>query len=1012
MNLYDIVTPMTMDEAKESYKPVTKPVPQPRKLNPGWALDPTTKQELKRRRDLHQRQGVDEEQQAFEYNVRCDSYDKGNFVDKDDAIASAQKMIYGGEKEYTKIEVKEIKSGDIIWEWHGKKDVDEDAWFDGKDEWAGGDNAWSSGEDQWAKEGVDYDVALTNVDEDSSDFMANDSTSPVGGNMQFEARLSVGDPVIVTAPNAYEGKTGEIAEFSPSGRFVIVNLYNHGEHSMHLSDVEYNQYADEEDELDEGFQDFNKREPYEVCLVGKPVKTFDYYEDARRFHDNWKKKLYAQGEKAKADRITLNPVMKEAQQWQGNKGAKQSELTDHTMDEAIQYVKGNYPAFKKFRIRRAEPGFRANLDPSHFNRTNAQLNDIDSALDYLQLRENPVMSGSKQVTPSIGYSWHTHENRSTGIAVFYYEDRGMGWDEILVAAKNKNNLKAAVQVFRDAGVIPQPKSIKEFAPTGNYKPPVIPREPGKEPFEDDPRSQTVSRVQKLLDSGKSVFVLLPGAKGRAIGTQVGDDHSWLNVQYKGWQDPKTRSRSRLTVNLRADDDASLTLTPGSKFTDNRGRPFDYTLSGQANTSRGLGMFGMEEGDDLGNLDAEVFSRIDKEKQRKADLKKNDPAAYAKEKEKDSKNYGRGIMGALRRQHNMPLDEQGVKEGTNQKKPLRTHTNNCGYSYGHDCDCNGTLTHANDCHYRYGHDCDCGLDKAKKPGVAEGDDLTHAGQDVMVWTGPPTANPPKDDKQYWIRGQLDSTEKHGGAMRANVMTAKGMLNPELSRVFNASVAEAKADPTGSWIVYQDGKRPMRFKTHTGATAYAEKNGGKVASSEFYADKIQKQGVAEAEEEWKPANGARFGSREEAVYWLRKEEEQRREQRRAAKLAKEKAAKKKQQGVAEVKQRLDAKCWAGKHKEGTKIKGGVRVNNCVPNESVEEAQTDYEKRRAHEKQAELTNKPKKTRQPSNDYFARRAKEKRDLERFGESTDYWAKLQNERNTRLNSLVDELSESVKNIK
>jgi hypothetical protein len=39
------------------------------------------------------------------------------------------------------------------------------------------------------------------------------------------------------------------------------------------------------------------------------------------------------------------------------------------------------------------------------------------------------------------------------------------------------------------------------------------------------------------------------------------------------------------------------------------------------------------------------------------------------------------------------------------------------------------------------------------------------------------------------------------------------------------------------------------------------------------------------------------------------------------------------MMEVKQRLDAKCWKGKHKEGTKIKGGVRVNNCVPNESVE-------------------------------------------------------------------------------
>jgi hypothetical protein len=41
------------------------------------------------------------------------------------------------------------------------------------------------------------------------------------------------------------------------------------------------------------------------------------------------------------------------------------------------------------------------------------------------------------------------------------------------------------------------------------------------------------------------------------------------------------------------------------------------------------------------------------------------------------------------------------------------------------------------------------------------------------------------------------------------------------------------------------------------------------------------------------------------------------------------------VEGVKQRLDPKCWTGKHKEGTKIKGGVRVNNCVHNESVEEA-----------------------------------------------------------------------------
>jgi hypothetical protein len=42
----------------------------------------------------------------------------------------------------------------------------------------------------------------------------------------------------------------------------------------------------------------------------------------------------------------------------------------------------------------------------------------------------------------------------------------------------------------------------------------------------------------------------------------------------------------------------------------------------------------------------------------------------------------------------------------------------------------------------------------------------------------------------------------------------------------------------------------------------------------------------------------------------------------------------ESLDEIKQRLDPKCWKGKHKEGTKIKGGIRVNNCVPNESVAE------------------------------------------------------------------------------
>lgn len=74
-----------------------------------------------------------------------------------------------------------------------------------------------------------------------------------------------------------------------------------------------------ERELDEGFQDFNKVEPYYVCLAGKPVKKFDYYEDARRFHDNWKQKLYREGNKEKADKITLMPILDEAGPAQRNK---------------------------------------------------------------------------------------------------------------------------------------------------------------------------------------------------------------------------------------------------------------------------------------------------------------------------------------------------------------------------------------------------------------------------------------------------------------------------------------------------------------------------------------------------------------------------------------------------------------------------------------------------------------------------------------------------------------------
>jgi hypothetical protein len=44
-------------------------------------------------------------------------------------------------------------------------------------------------------------------------------------------------------------------------------------------------------------------------------------------------------------------------------------------------------------------------------------------------------------------------------------------------------------------------------------------------------------------------------------------------------------------------------------------------------------------------------------------------------------------------------------------------------------------------------------------------------------------------------------------------------------------------------------------------------------------------------------------------------------------------------AKIKQRLDKHCWSGYHKDGTQIKGNVRVNKCVKNESKDESNRSF-------------------------------------------------------------------------
>lgn len=157
--------------------------------------------------------------------------------------------------------------------------------------------------------------------------------------------------------------------------------------------------------------------------------------------------------------------------WHGTQsGSDEAQMTDHTMDEAIEYLKTNYPAIKKYMVRRAEYGFRAVNNPKYFDtgdpahlkqdvikKSHAHMTGVDGAVDYLQLKQNKMMSGSKQVTLSIGYSWSVYENPANGIAMMYYQDRGMGQDEIYLAGKNPQIQAQARQVFRDAGILPTPK---------------------------------------------------------------------------------------------------------------------------------------------------------------------------------------------------------------------------------------------------------------------------------------------------------------------------------------------------------------------------------------------------------------------------------------------------------------------------------------------------------------------------------------------------------------------------
>jgi len=74
-----------------------------------------------------------------------------------------------------------------------------------------------------------------------------DVEEAIPDSLEEGQELRIGDPVEIIGDVQFSGATGEIVDFGQRSNFIIVNLYNHGTHSFNAANVEYNQYADDED---------------------------------------------------------------------------------------------------------------------------------------------------------------------------------------------------------------------------------------------------------------------------------------------------------------------------------------------------------------------------------------------------------------------------------------------------------------------------------------------------------------------------------------------------------------------------------------------------------------------------------------------------------------------------------------------------------------------------------------------------------------------------------------------
>ena len=92
----------------------------------------------------------------------------------------------------------------------------------------------------------------------------HDSISPISGSQAGQhpdptmtengnRELSVGDPVKIKGKVQFSGCSGKVVDFGQGKAFIVVDLGKDGKHSFHSSDVEFNDYAyDENEEHNDG----------------------------------------------------------------------------------------------------------------------------------------------------------------------------------------------------------------------------------------------------------------------------------------------------------------------------------------------------------------------------------------------------------------------------------------------------------------------------------------------------------------------------------------------------------------------------------------------------------------------------------------------------------------------------------------------------------------------------------------------------------------------------------------